>query len=81
MAFENYDDIRQGDMIECFEILEVARTVEANTATKGATEKTNACKGTPMDHHAKKGPSQRQLRVRGRDPQRAGDDLRPWRDP
>ena len=29
MAFENYDDIREGDMIECFEIQSVARTVEA----------------------------------------------------
>ncbi len=25
MAFENYDDMRQGDMIECFEVEEVAR--------------------------------------------------------
>ncbi len=38
MAFENYEDIRQGDMIECFEIQEVARTVVANVADKGATE-------------------------------------------
>lgn len=29
MAFENYDDIRQGDMIECFEVQSIARTVEA----------------------------------------------------
>ena len=29
MAFENYDDIRQGDMIECFEVQEIARSVEA----------------------------------------------------
>ncbi len=29
MAFENYEDIRAGDMIECFEIQEFARTVEA----------------------------------------------------
>jgi translation initiation factor IF-2 len=28
MAFENYDDIREGDQIECFEIKEVARTLE-----------------------------------------------------
>ena len=27
MAFENYEDIRQGDQIECFEVEEVARTV------------------------------------------------------
>lgn len=29
MAFENYEDIRAGDMIECFEIQEFARQVEA----------------------------------------------------
>ena len=28
MAFENYDDIREGDQIECFEIKEVARTLD-----------------------------------------------------
>ncbi len=28
MAFENYDDIRDGDQIECFELKEVARTLE-----------------------------------------------------
>jgi len=28
MAFENYDDIREGDQIECFELKEVARTLE-----------------------------------------------------
>jgi len=28
MAFENYDDIREGDLIECFELTEVARTLE-----------------------------------------------------
>jgi translation initiation factor IF-2 len=27
MAFENYDDIREGDLIECFEVEEVARTI------------------------------------------------------
>lgn len=27
MAFENYDDIREGDMIECFEVEEIARTI------------------------------------------------------
>ena len=34
MAFENYEDIRAGDQIECFEIQEFARTVEANTPEK-----------------------------------------------
>ncbi len=29
MAFENYDDIRQGDRIECFELKEIARTLES----------------------------------------------------
>ena len=28
MAFANYDDIKEGDIIECFEIVEVERTVE-----------------------------------------------------
>ena len=28
MAFENYDDIKEGDVIECFEIIEEARTVQ-----------------------------------------------------
>ncbi len=28
MAFESYDDIKQGDIIECYEIVEEARTVE-----------------------------------------------------
>ncbi|MCM0021134.1 MAG: translation initiation factor IF-2 [Tagaea sp.] len=27
MAFENYEDIREGDLIECFEVEEVARTI------------------------------------------------------
>jgi len=27
MAFENYQDIREGDTIECFDIEEVARTL------------------------------------------------------
>ena len=27
MAFENYEDIRVGDQIECFEVQEVARSV------------------------------------------------------
>jgi translation initiation factor IF-2 len=27
MAFENYEDIREGDFIECFEVEEVARTI------------------------------------------------------
>jgi len=29
MAFENYDDIRVGDRIECFELKEIARTLES----------------------------------------------------
>lgn len=32
MAFENYEDIRAGDVIECFEIQEFARQVEARDA-------------------------------------------------
>jgi translation initiation factor IF-2 len=28
MAFENYEDIREGDRIECFELTEVARTLD-----------------------------------------------------
>ena len=28
MAFENYSDIQVGDVIECFEITEVARTLD-----------------------------------------------------
>lgn len=28
MAFENYDDIKEGDVIECFEVIEEARTVQ-----------------------------------------------------
>jgi translation initiation factor IF-2 len=27
MAFENYDNIQQGDVIECFEMEEVARAL------------------------------------------------------
>ena len=27
MAFENYQDIKMGDVIECFEVEEVARTL------------------------------------------------------
>jgi translation initiation factor IF-2 len=27
MAFENYDDIRENDVIECFEMEEVARAL------------------------------------------------------
>ena len=30
MAFENYEDIREKDMIECFEVQEIARTVQEN---------------------------------------------------
>ena len=29
MAFENYDDLQKGDQIECFEVVEVARKLEA----------------------------------------------------
>jgi translation initiation factor IF-2 len=29
MAFENYDDIREGDQIECFEVQQVARALES----------------------------------------------------
>ncbi len=28
MAFENYDDIKEGDVIECFDVIEEARTVQ-----------------------------------------------------
>ena len=28
MAFERYDDIRQGDKIECFQVEEIARTLD-----------------------------------------------------
>ena len=28
MAFENYSDIQEGDMVECFEITEIARTLD-----------------------------------------------------
>ena len=27
MAFENYDDIKEGDMVECFEVEEISRTL------------------------------------------------------
>lgn len=36
MAFENYEDIRAGDMIECFEVQSIARTVEHKTVDKHA---------------------------------------------
>jgi len=29
MAFENYDDLQKGDQIECFEVVEVARTLDS----------------------------------------------------
>jgi translation initiation factor IF-2 len=32
MAFENYEDIRAGDQIECFEVQSIARTVETKSA-------------------------------------------------
>ena len=38
MAFENYEDIRAGDMIECFEISSHARTVEASKEVKESKE-------------------------------------------
>lgn len=41
MAFENYEDIRAGDMIECFEISSHAREVTANAPEK-ASEKSDA---------------------------------------
>ena len=28
MAFENYSDILAGDLIECFEVQEIARTID-----------------------------------------------------
>ena len=28
MAFENYEDIKEGDIIECFEVVEEERSVE-----------------------------------------------------
>ncbi len=34
MAFENYEDVRAGDMIECFEVQFIARTVQANVPVK-----------------------------------------------
>ena len=27
MAFENYDDIKQGDVVECFDVQEVKREI------------------------------------------------------
>jgi translation initiation factor IF-2 len=27
MAFENYDDIKEGDVVECFQVEEIARTL------------------------------------------------------
>ena len=38
MAFENYEDIRAGDVIECFEISSHARTVEATKEVKETKE-------------------------------------------
>ena len=28
MAFENYEDLKQGDVIECYEVEEIARTLD-----------------------------------------------------
>ncbi|MEJ0009981.1 MAG: EF-Tu/IF-2/RF-3 family GTPase [Alphaproteobacteria bacterium] len=36
MAFEHYDDMRQGDQIECFEVSSIARTVQANAPKAAA---------------------------------------------
>ena len=40
MAFENYEDMRAGDTIECFEVQEVARTVENKAIVKPSQEAT-----------------------------------------
>jgi translation initiation factor IF-2 len=42
MAFENYEDMRQGDMIECFEIQSLARTVEKKSDKPEKVEKPDA---------------------------------------
>lgn len=42
MAFENYEDIRAGDMIECFEVQSIARTVENKSAEPKASEAASA---------------------------------------
>ncbi len=42
MAFENYEDIRAGDMIECFEISSHARTVEASKPEAAKTDSEEA---------------------------------------
>ena len=42
MAFENYEDIRAGDMIECFEIQEFARQVEARDPKADAKAESKA---------------------------------------
>jgi hypothetical protein len=40
MAFENYQDIQVGDVVECFEVEEVARTLgtPVRTATRMGLE-------------------------------------------
>ena len=42
MAFENYEDIRAGDVIECFEISSHARTVEASKPETAKTDSEEA---------------------------------------
>ena len=42
MAFENYEDIRAGDQIECFELQSIARTVETKAVTRPASEEATA---------------------------------------
>ena len=48
MAFENYDDIRAGDMIEAYEVEEIARTVEERKEEKKA-EKAEAASEEEKD--------------------------------
>jgi translation initiation factor IF-2 len=33
MAFENYQDMRVGDVIECFRVEEIARTLAARSSS------------------------------------------------
>ncbi len=42
MAFENYEDIRQGDQIECFELQSIARTVETKAAPSARADSEEA---------------------------------------
>ena len=55
MAFENYEDIRAGDMIECFEIQEFARTVEARdlkAEAKAEAEKAAAAEAAKNEENS-----------------------------